>query len=57
VNLSRFFIDRPIFAGVISAIIFLAGVVSVVQLPISEYPEVVPPTVSSRRNFQAPIPK
>jgi len=42
-NLSRFFIDRPIFAGVISVIIFLAGLVSLFQLPISEYPEVVPP--------------
>ena len=44
-NLSRFFIDRPIFAGVISVIIFLAGIVSLFELPISEYPEVVPPTV------------
>src|ERR1700758_5671817 len=44
-NLSRFFIDRPIFAGVVSVLIFLAGLVSVFQLPISEYPEVVPPTV------------
>ena len=44
-NLSRFFIDRPIFAGVISFLIFLAGLISMFQLPISEYPEVVPPTV------------
>ena len=44
-NLSRFFIDRPIFAGVISFLIFLAGLISVFQLPISEYPEVVPATV------------
>jgi multidrug efflux pump len=35
-NLSRFFIDRPIFAGVISFLIFLAGLISVFQLPISE---------------------
>ena len=41
-NLSRFFIDRPIFAGVISVLIFLAGAISVLWLPISEYPEVVP---------------
>ncbi len=44
-SLSRFFIDRPIFAGVISMVIFLAGLIAVPQLPISEYPEVVPPSV------------
>ncbi len=44
-NLSRFFIDRPIFAGVISVAIVLAGLISMFQLPISEYPEVVPPSV------------
>jgi multidrug efflux pump len=44
-NLSRFFIDRPIFAGVISIAIFLAGLIAMMQLPISEYPEVVPPSV------------
>ncbi|HEX4409676.1 MAG TPA: multidrug efflux RND transporter permease subunit [Xanthobacteraceae bacterium] len=44
-SLSRFFIDRPIFAGVISVAIFLAGLISMLQLPISEYPEVVPPSV------------
>ena len=43
--LSRFFIDRPIFAGVISVAIFLAGLIAMTQLPISEYPEVVPPSV------------
>src|SRR5215471_19498367 len=44
-SLSRFFIDRPIFAGVISEVIFLAGLIAMPQLPISEYPEVVPPSV------------
>jgi multidrug efflux pump len=43
--LSKFFIDRPIFAGVISVAIFLAGLIAMTQLPISEYPEVVPPSV------------
>jgi multidrug efflux pump len=43
--LSKFFIDRPIFAGVISTVIFLAGLIAMTQLPISEYPEVVPPSV------------
>src|SRR5471032_507419 len=44
-NLSKFFIDRPIFAGVTSVAIFLAGLIAMTQLPISEYPEVVPPSV------------
>lgn len=44
-NLSRFFVDRPIFAAVLSIIIFSAGLVSIPLLPISEYPEVVPPTI------------
>jgi multidrug efflux pump len=41
-NLSRFFIDRPIFAGVLSVLIFLAGLIAMRTLPISEYPEVAP---------------
>src|ERR1700756_1781490 len=56
-NLSRFFIDRPIFAAVISVVIFLAGAISVFQLPISEYPEVVPPTVVVRAQFPGANPK
>lgn len=44
-NLSRFFIDRPIFAGVLSVLIFLAGAIAMFNLPISEYPQVVPPSV------------
>src|SRR5690242_20754894 len=44
-NLSKFFIDRPIFAGVLSVLIFLAGAIAMGLLPISEYPEVVPPSI------------
>jgi multidrug efflux pump len=44
-NLSKFFIDRPIFAGVLSIVVFLAGGISMFTLPISEYPEVVPPSI------------
>src|SRR5215475_10336274 len=43
--ISRFFIDRPIFATVISVVITLAGAVAVFTLPIAQYPEVTPPTV------------
>ncbi len=50
-GLSKFFIDRPIFAGVISIVIFLAGLIAMTQLPISEYPEVVPPSVVVKAQF------
>jgi len=50
-SLSRFFIDRPIFAGVISVAIFLAGLLAMLQLPVSEYPEVVPPSIVVRAQF------
>src|ERR1700750_760426 len=50
-NLSKFFIDRPIFAGVISVIIFLGGLIAMTGLPISEYPEVVPPSVVVKAQF------
>jgi multidrug efflux pump len=45
VNISDFFIKRPIFAAVISIIIFVIGVLAYFRLPLSEYPNVVPPTV------------
>ncbi len=44
-NFSHFFIQRPIFAAMLSLIILIGGSISLFQLPISEYPEVVPPTV------------
>jgi hydrophobe/amphiphile efflux-1 (HAE1) family protein len=45
-RLSRFFIDRPIFAAVIAVIITLVGAIAYFFLPVSQYPEVVPPTVT-----------
>jgi len=42
---SHFFIQRPIFAAMLSLIFLIAGAISLFQLPVSEYPEVVPPTV------------
>src|SRR5215204_3543446 len=56
-NISDFFIKRPIFAGVLSIIIFLVGAISLQQLPISEYPEVVPPTVVVRASYPGANPK
>ena len=43
---SKFFIDRPIFAMVISIVILLIGTISIVNLPIAQYPELTPPTVA-----------
>ncbi len=42
---TRFFIDRPIFASVLSIIITLAGSVAVVNMPVAQYPNITPPTV------------
>ena len=44
-NISRFFVDRPVFAGVLSVLIVVAGLIGLRALPISEYPEVVPPSI------------
>lgn len=44
--MARFFIDRPIFAWVIAIIIMLAGVLSILTLPVSQYPDIAPPAVS-----------
>ena len=49
--MAKFFIDRPIFAIVISLIIVLAGALAALQLPISKYPQISPPTVSVRTNY------
>lgn len=45
------FIDRPIFAGVISVIIVLVGLISLIQLPVEQFPEIAPPTVSVSANY------
>jgi multidrug efflux pump len=54
---SQFFIHRPIFAGVLSLIIFLAGFLAVWQLPVTEYPDVVPPTVVVSATYPGANPK
>ncbi|MEP6484035.1 MAG: multidrug efflux RND transporter permease subunit [Rudaea sp.] len=56
-NLSQFFISRPVFAGVLSAMILIAGLISIPNLPISEYPQVVPPTVVVRAIYPGANPK
>src|SRR5271169_5246509 len=56
-NFSHFFINRPIFAGVLSIAIFVMGLIAMFRLPISEYPEVVPPTVVVRAVYPGANPK
>ncbi|MCS6118451.1 efflux RND transporter permease subunit [Shewanella baltica] len=55
--LSQFFIKRPIFAAVLSLLFFITGAIAVWQLPITEYPEVVPPTVVVTANYPGANPK
>ena len=43
--MSRFFIDRPIFATVLALVIVIIGLIACYTLPIAEYPEITPPTI------------
>ena len=54
---SHFFIKRPIFAAMMSLVILIAGALSLFQLPVSEYPEVVPPTVVVSATYPGANPK
>src|SRR5213596_1887569 len=56
-NLSKFFIDRPIFAGVLSLLMLISGLIALRSLPITEYPDVVPPTVVVRAQYPGANPK
>src|ERR1700704_5239340 len=56
-NISSFFIDRPIFAAVGSILMVTAGLVAMPLLPISEYPEIVPPTVVISGSYPGASPK
>ncbi len=50
-NISRFFVDRPVFAAVLSILIVVAGLIGMRSLPISEYPNVVPPSIVVRATY------
>ncbi len=56
-NISRFFIGRPVFACVLSLVVLLIGLIALKFLPVSEYPEVVPPTVVVRATYPGANPK
>ena len=49
--MSKFFIERPVLANVLAIVLVLLGVVSLYRLPVSEYPNVVPPTVSVSASY------
>jgi HAE1 family hydrophobic/amphiphilic exporter-1 len=55
--LSRFFIDRPIFASVISILIVLAGAISIFRLPVSEYPDITPPVIQVTASYPGANPQ
>src|SRR5690606_26975931 len=57
VKFPHFFIDRPIFAAVLSIVVFAAGLIAIPILPVSEYPEVVPPSVVVRTVYPGANPK
>ena len=54
---SQFFVDKPIFAAVLSIIVFVGGLIAIFKLPISEYPTVVPPSVVVRAQYPGADPK
>jgi multidrug efflux pump len=56
-NFSRLFVDRPILAAVLSIVIFVAGLVAIPLLPVTEYPDVVPPTVLVRAVYPGANPR
>ena len=48
---ARFFVDRPVFATVISVVIIIVGLVALVMLPIAQYPEIAPPTITVTASY------
>jgi multidrug efflux pump len=56
-NISNYFIDRPIFASVLSILIFMAGSIAMFKLPIAEYPEVSPPSIVVSAQFPGANPE
>ncbi len=55
--MAHFFIDRPIFAWVIAIVIMLGGGLSISQLPLEQYPDIAPPTVTISATYTGPRPR
>ena len=56
-KLPQFFIDRPIFATVVAAVIMLLGGLAYFQLPVARYPEIAPPTIVVRASYPGATPE
>ncbi len=56
-DFSRIFVDRPILAAVLSIVVFVAGLLAIPNLPVSEYPEVSPPTIQVTARYPGANPK
>ena len=56
-NIPRFFVDRPIFAVVLSVLMLIAGGLTLLKLPLSEYPQVTPPTVQVTASYPGANPE
>src|SRR4029078_12873825 len=56
-NISRFFIDRPIFAAVLSIVTVILGSIAYLSLPVAQYPDVVPPTIVVRASYPGAPPE
>ena len=50
-NLSHFFVDRPIFATVLSVFVVIVGAAAYFTLPVAQYPEIAPPTIVVKRQL------
>ena len=56
--MSKFFIERPVLANVIAIVTMLLGVVCLYNLPVAQYPQIVPPTIQVTTSYtRAPAPK
>ena len=49
--MSRFFIDRPIFAWVLAIVVMLAGILAIRSLPVAQYPSIAPPAISIQASY------
>ncbi|MGF6536621.1 multidrug efflux pump [Paraburkholderia sp. GAS206C] len=56
-GIANYFIDRPIFAGVLSVLFVIAGAIALVMMPVSQYPDIVPPTVVVQANYPGASPE
>jgi HAE1 family hydrophobic/amphiphilic exporter-1 len=54
---AHFFVDRPIFAAVISILFLVVGSIAYTQLPVSQYPEIAPPTIVVRTSYPGADPQ